>query len=343
MLIYNSTLSNGIEGYERWLAEVKKISGIKDATGVVFGWGLGSSIYAPYTACFLYGIDPQEYGNATNLLKNADIELDIKKSTDWILLGKGLARKLQVKSGDRVKIITAGGSLTPLGVVPLPRTFRFSGTFETGIWQSNETWALIPRDRAQKMFNMKNRVNVIQASVYDIENAAKVAKIINEKYGDALLAVDWSSMNREFYSALKLEKLLLFLTLGLIVGVAALNIVSTMVVIVVQKKKSIGILRSMGADRCGIMFTFILQGIVVGLLGIILGLIFGISLSVVLDSLRIIRLDPQIYPIEYIRFKVEFIDCLWVVILAFLISLIATIYPSYRASRLKPAESLRYE
>jgi lipoprotein-releasing system permease protein len=157
------------------------------------------------------------------------------------------------------------------------------------------------------------------------------------------MALDWSDMNRGFYSALKLEKLVLFLTLGLIVLVASLNIISTLIVLVVQKRKSIGILRAMGADERGIMTTFILQGIAIGVIGTVIGLLLGIGLSVALDYFQLIRLDPQVYPIEFVRFKVVFLDCLWVVILALAISFVATIYPAKRASRLKPAENLRNE
>ena len=313
------------------------------ASGVVFGWGLLSSSFAPYTAGFIYGIDPESYRNVTGLLANADIKISLGEHENWILLANGLARKLQVKPGEHVRLVTAGGSLTPVGLMPVPRTFIVAGTFDTGIWQSGETWAFISRTKAQRMFQMKDRVNVIQAGVKDLNRAHEVAAKINNIFEKRLMALDWSDMNRGFYSALKLEKLVLFLTLGLIVLVASLNIISTLIVLVVQKRKSIGILRAMGADERGIMTTFIIQGIVIGIIGTLAGLIIGIGLSVALDHFQLIRLDPQVYPIEFIRFKVVFLDCLWVVILALAISFVATIYPARRASRLKPAENLRNE
>ncbi|MBN2134449.1 MAG: ABC transporter permease [Acidobacteria bacterium] len=343
ILIYDAGYSNGIPDYETVTKELIEKTDIIAASGVVFGWGLLSSSFAPYTAGFIYGIEPESYRNVTGLLANADIKISLKDDDNWILLANGLARKLQVKTGEHVRLVTAGGSLTPVGLMPVPRTFIVAGTFDTGIWQSGETWAFISRTKAQRMFQMKDRVNVIQAGVKDLNNAHKVAAEINKIFEKRLMALDWSDMNRGFYSALKLEKLVLFLTLGLIVLVASLNIISTLIVLVVQKRKSIGILRAMGADERGIMTTFILQGIVIGVIGTVIGLIIGIGLSVALDHFQLIRLDPQVYPIEFIRFKVVFLDCLWVVILALAISFVATIYPARRASRLKPAENLRNE
>lgn len=343
LLVYDAGYAGGIEGYDELITELEADSDIEAASGVVFGWGLVNSARAPYTAGFIYGVEPEEYKNVTGLLENAEISLNLAETKNWILLAKGLARKLQVIPGDRVKIVTAGGSLTPFGVVPIPRYFSVAGTFETGMWQSGETWAFIPRAKAQRMFNFRERVNIIQARVKDLNRAGETAIKINNKYPNRLLALDWSVVNSGFYSALKLEKLVLFLTLGLIVAVASLNIISTLVVMVVQKQKSIGVLRAMGANRHGIMTTFMLQGIIIGLIGTVIGMVFGVGLSMILDHFQLIRLDPQVYPIEFIRFKVQVLDCLWVVILALSISFVATLYPAYRASRLKPAENLRNE
>jgi lipoprotein-releasing system permease protein len=343
ILIYDRTYSDGIMNYRKFQSEIEEIPEIEATTGVVFGWGLANSSSSRYTAAFVYGVDPDEFGKVTKLLDNAEIKLDLKSRDNWILLAKGLARKLRVKAGEPVKVITAGGTMTPIGFVPVPRSFIVAGTFETGMWQSGETWSFINRSKAQKMFRIEDRVNVIQASVKDLEMADEAAKKINERFQYQLTAYDWSEVNRGFYSALKLEKLILFLTLGLIVVVASLNIISTLVVLVVEKHKSIGILRAMGADKHGIMITFIMQGLIIGIIGTAIGLAGGIALSVLLDSFQLIRLDPAVYPIEYVRFKVEFFDCLWVVILALSISFLSTIYPARRASRMKPADSLRNE
>ncbi len=343
VLVYDSGYNDGIANFDKYVKELESDKRVSAASGVVFGWGLSSSSRAKYTASFIYGVVPEEIKKVTRLLQNAELNDDLMKHKNWILLAKGLARKLQVIPGDRIKVVTAGGSLTPLGVVPVPRSFVVAGTFETGIWQSTETWAFVQRKKAQRMFNLRDRVNIIQLRLNDLNKAAEVSLDINKKYPEKLIALDWASVNKGFYSALKLEKLILFLTLGLIVAVASLNIISTLVVIVVQKQKSIGILRAMGADSRGIMITFIMQGLIIGLIGTVAGLILGTGLSMALDHFQLIRLDPSVYPIEYIRFKVEFLDCLWVVTLAMMISFLATIYPAYRASKLRPAENLRNE
>jgi len=343
ILIYDRTFSDGIMNYEKFREEIESIPEIEATSGVIFGWGLANSSSSRYTAAFIYGVDKEEFGKVTGLMENAEIKIDLNSMDNWILLAKGLARKLQVRAGEPVKLITAGGTMTPIGFVPVPRSFVLAGTFETGMWQSGETWSFIDRDKAQKMFRLKGRVNVIQARVKDLETAEEVAKKINDKFQYQLMAYDWAAVNRGFYSALKLEKLVLFLTLGLIVLVASLNIISTLVVLVVEKHKSIGILRAMGADKQGIMITFIMQGLIIGFIGTVIGLISGISLSVLLDSFQLIRLDPTVYPIEFVRFKVEFLDCLWVVILALSISFFSTIYPALRASRMRPADILRNE
>jgi lipoprotein-releasing system permease protein len=343
LLIYDSFYTEGIPDFKQLQKEIETVPRVKATAGVVFGWGLIKSKQSSFTAAFIYGVEISEISKINNIMQDARMDRKILKEDNWILLAAGLARKLHINNGDLVKVVTAGGALSPMGMIPVPRHFKVAGTFQTGMWQSEESWCYIPRAKAQKLFNMPERVNVIQASVSNVDEAADVAKEINKRYSDRIMAYDWAAINKSFYSALKLEKLILFMTLGLIVLVASLNIISTLVVLVVEKRKSIGVLRAMGADRRGVMLTFILQGLIIGLIGTILGLILGIGMSLVLDHFQLIQLDPSVYPIKFVRFKVEFGDCLWVVILALSISLLATLYPSYRASRMNPAENLRNE
>jgi lipoprotein-releasing system permease protein len=343
LLIYDTFYTEGIPDYGKLQKEIESVPRITATAGVIFGWGLMKSKQSSFTAAFIYGVEINEIRKINNIIENTKIDRRLLNDENWILLAAGLARKLHIKNGDPVKVVTAGGALSPMGMIPVPRHFIVAGTFQTGMWQSEESWCYIPRAKAQKLFNMPGRVNVIQASVRNIDEAADVAKEINKRYSDRIMAYDWASINKSFYSALKLEKLILFMTLGLIVLVASLNIISTLVVLVVEKRKSIGVLRAMGADRRGIMLTFILQGLIIGLIGTMLGLILGIGMSLVLDHFQLIQLDPSVYPIKFVRFKVEFNDCLLVVILALSISLLATLYPSYRASRMNPAENLRNE
>lgn len=343
LLIYDTFYTEGIPDYGKLQREIESVPGVKSTAGVIFGWGLVKSKQSSFTAAFIYGVEVGEIRKVNHILQNAKVDRSLMNNGDWILLASGLARKLHIKNGDVIKVVTAGGALSPMGMIPVPRYFNVAGTFETGMWQSEESWCYIPRAKAQKLFNMPGKVNVIQATVNDIDKAAGVANEINKRFPDRIMAYDWASINKGFYSALKLEKLILFMTLGLIVMVASLNIISTLVVLVVEKRKSIGVLRAMGADKRGIMITFIMQGLIIGLIGTVIGLIMGIGLSVVLDQFQLIQLDPSVYPIKFIRFKVEFMDCLWVVILALSISLLATLYPSYRASRMNPAENLRNE
>jgi lipoprotein-releasing system permease protein len=343
LLIYDTFYTEGIPNYSQLQKEISKVPRVKATAGVVFGWGLVKSKTSSFSAAFIYGVEINEIKKINNMIQNAKIDKSLFQEENWILVAAGLARKLHIKNGDLMKIVTAGGALSPMGMIPVPRHFKVAGTFETGMWQSEESWCYIPRGKAQKLFNMLGKVNVIQASISNVDEAADVAREINEKFSDKVMAYDWASINKSFYSALKLEKLILFMTLGLIVMVASLNIISTLVVLVVEKRKSIGVLRAMGADKRGIMLTFILQGLIIGLIGTVIGLIMGIGLSLILDHFQLIQLDPSIYPIKFIRFKVEFYDCLWVVILALSISLVATLYPSYKASRMHPAENLRNE
>lgn len=343
LLIYDTFYTEGIPDYQQLQKEIESVPRIKATAGVVFGWGLIKSKQSSFTAAFIYGVEINEICKINNIIEDSKVDRRLLNDENWILLAAGLARKLHIKNGDLVKVVTAGGALSPIGMIPVPRHFKVAGTFQTGMWQSEESWCYISRTKAQKLFNMPGRVNVIQASVSNVDEAADVAKAINKRYSDRIMAYDWASINKSFYSALKLEKLILFMTLGLIVLVASLNIISTLVVLVVEKRKSIGVLRAMGADRRGIMLTFILQGLIIGLIGTMLGLILGIGMSLALDHFQLIQLDPSVYPIKFVRFKVEFDDCLWVVILALSISLLATLYPSYRASRMNPAENLRNE
>jgi len=261
-----------------------------------------------------------------------------------VILGSDLATRLLVRVGDGVRLITpAPWMLTPLGIGIATREFRVVGIFEAGMFEYDNTWALIDLEQAQDLFNMGSTVSLVEMKVEDIFATPQVMESVRESLGEGYFVMDWREMNRVFFSALRLERLAMFVTISLIVMVAALNIVATLVLLVMEKNRDIGILLSMGATRRAILWIFMLQGLIIGLLGTVCGLVLGISLSWILDTYQLISLPEQVYYLSHVPFLLVPADFIVVGLLAVAVSFLATIYPAWRASRLDPVEALRHE
>lgn len=265
-------------------------------------------------------------------------------SPPGIVIGRGLADTMLVGVGDRVRLLIASPYLmTPFGSGFRPRTYRVTGIFEAGMYEYDNTWALIDLAEAQDLFELGDVASVIQVRVEDIYATGAVMESIEGRLGEGYFLTDWQEMNRVFFSALELERLAMFITISLIVMVAALNIVATLVLMVMEKQRDIGILLSMGASRRGVLYTFVIQGLTIGIVGTVLGLILGIGVSVLCDTYRLIGLPEQVYYLSYLPFTVRPVDFSVVALTAVGISFLATLYPAWRASRLDPVAALRYE
>jgi lipoprotein-releasing system permease protein len=299
------------------------------------------------------GIDPLRETAITELANKVKIgRLDSLRSTEFgIVLGSDLARALGVRMGEKVMLIAPQGSITPAGMMPRLKQFRVVGIFEIGMAPYDNSLALINIVDAQKLFQLGDAVTGISTKLRDIDKAPDVAGELQQQLPQGLYANDWTHQNSNYFSAVKMEKKMMFIILSLIVAVAAFNIVSTLVMAVTDKQADIAILRTLGASPASIMKIFIVQGVVIGLIGTLMGSIGGIllalNLNVVVPFIEhlfgVQFLAKDVYYISELPSDLRYHEVILVSGLSFLISLIATLYPSYRASKTQPAEALRYE
>jgi lipoprotein-releasing system permease protein len=261
-----------------------------------------------------------------------------------IMIGKEMARALGVKIGDRIKVIYLMGRLTPLGMAPSEKSFRIGAIFESGLFDIDSNWAYVHIDSARRLFSFPpGSASFLQFKTDNLDTVNPIADEIRTKAGPGFITTTWSEINKPLFSALKLEKIILFLTIGLIVLVASLNIVTTLIMMVLEKQGDIAILTAMGATAKTIHKVFIFQGLIIGVIGTILGDVLGIAISWALDHYRLIRLEAEIYSIPYVPFHIRIWDVAIVSATAVLISFLATIYPARNAAKLDPVEVLRYE
>lgn len=260
-----------------------------------------------------------------------------------IVLGSGLVRQTGMMMDSIVTVISPQGELTPYGPVPSYHKFRVAGVFESGFFELDAHWAVASLEQTQRVLAVDDVVNSIELRLEDIYRAPEVAAAAEQIIGNDLAATTWMEQNRQLLSAFKMERVVTVITIGLIEMVAALNILITLIMMVMEKHRDIAILMSMGSRREQIRNIFILQGVMIGVVGSAIGLALGYTLSYLADTYRWVSLDPEVYSLAYVPFEPRWIDALWVPAAAILVSFLATVYPARSATRVAPAEALRYE
>ncbi|MEW6502155.1 MAG: lipoprotein-releasing ABC transporter permease subunit [Thermodesulfobacteriota bacterium] len=340
-------LGGSLADHQRVAATIGRIPGVVGVTPYIYSQTMLTG-GAGGTGAVLRGLDPASAGKVLDIDRHmvAGSVVSLSPVGDQgipgIILGKELANQLQVTVGDRVKLISAAGPLTPMGVLPKIKACRVTGIFDTGMYEYDSSLAYVNLATAQGFFDLGDTVHGLEVKVADIDQAAEIAGRIEQALGPGYLAKDWMRMNRNIFSALKLEKTALSVIMTLVVLVAAFNIVSTLIMVVMEKTKDIAILKSMGATSGSIMRIFMYEGLVIGLSGTVLGIAGGLTLCEILSRYQFIKL-PEVYPVSTLPVKVLPLDVGLIACAAVLITFLATLYPSYQAARIDPAVALRYE
>jgi lipoprotein-releasing system permease protein len=336
-----------IENYDLSLDQVMTVEGVTGATPYLYAQTLLSGVSGG-SGIVLRGIDPQTAKQVISLgdqMIAGSID-DLTNGKDEripsIILGKQLADDLRVGLGGKVRLISPSGPLTPMGVIPKIKTCRVVGMFESGMYEYDSSLAYMAISAVQNFLETGDIVHGIEVTVEKqlLNKADRVAAAIVEKLGPGTIARDWMAMNRNLFAAFKLEKIGMFICVALIILVAALNIISALIMMVMEKSRDIAILKSMGATSRSVMKIFFLQGLVISLTGTVLGVIGGLGLCELLSRYQFIELPSNVYPMTTLPIKVLPADVTFIAICSIIISLSATIYPSWQASRVKPAEVL---
>ena len=260
-----------------------------------------------------------------------------------IILGKDMADNLGATVGSVVLVTSPQGELTPFGMVPKYMRFRVVGIFNSGFYDYDTSWAYTGLADAQRLFGLGDLISVIEFKIDDIYRAPEIGREIEDAAGHGFMTANWMEQNRALFHALRLERLVTFITIGLIVFVAALNIVISLIMMVMEKTKDIAVLMSMGTRRGQIRRLFMAQGVLIGFFGTAIGLTVGYALSWFGQHYHLVTLNPEVYSINYVPFSPRILDGVLVAAVAVGISFIATLYPSWSAARVLPAEALRYE
>jgi len=294
------------------------------------------------------GIDPETEGKVTSLEKNT-IEGSIReleapgKKLPGIVIGVDLARKFGAALGDTITMVNPIGEETAMGMVPKMRKFELVGTFDAGMYDYNTSFAYVSLPEAQKFFDMPGRVSGIEARVDEIYKADRIADEIRAAVGYPYYTRNWIEMNKNFFSALKLEKIGMSLILVVIIIVASFNIIGTLTMIVMEKNREIAILKSMGASSGSIMRIFMFAGLVIGSVGTTLGALIGYGAVAVITRTGVITLPKDVYQVGHLPLSITGLDILFICMMALGISFLATLYPSWQAAKQDPVEVLRYE
>jgi lipoprotein-releasing system permease protein len=330
---------------------VNKVSGVRLAAPVVDGQALASS---PFNASgvLVRGIRAGDLDNITSIAKN------IKQGTlegfdegQGVAIGRRLADQLSIHAGDNITLVAPRGAVTPIGTMPRIKPYKVAAVFEIGMSENDSTMVFMPLKEAQAYFNRANDVTAIEIYTVNPDRIEQYRKAVTEAAGRPIYLVDWRQRNSTFFNALQVERNVMFLILTLIVLVAALNIISGLIMLVKDKGSDIAILRTMGASQGAIMRVFLITGAAIGVVGTLTGLVVGLIVCLNIESIRQFLswltntelFSPELYFLSKLPAEIDVGETVAVVVMALTLSFLATLYPSWRAARLDPVEALRYE
>lgn len=335
----------GITDYRAEIAKLRAVPGVIGAAPAVLGKAMISGLTDGFVG--VKGIDASMEASVTDIgtaITDGSLQGMTPTGDDLpgIVLGKDLANDIGAKVGETVRLLTTSGSLSPMGVMPRQRRFTVVGLFRMGLFEVDAGTGFVDLDRGMLLAGT-DRVEHIELKVANVYDAPRIADEIANEFGADYVTQDWTDINQQLYSALLLEKIGMGIGIGLIVAVAALNIVASLILLVMEKTRDIAILKTMGASSKSITLIFLLQGTIIGVIGTIIGAAGGATLSYFLDRYRVITIPSDVYQVSYLPFKLLPGDFAAVVIGAVLVCFLATLYPSRQAARLDPAQALRYE
>jgi lipoprotein-releasing system permease protein len=343
-----TSLRGGIGEYQELADEAKKVPGVTGVTPFVYSEVMLST-RTGVKGVVLRGIDPSTSGSVLSLSKDM-VSGDVNRLNDngdfpGIIIGSELAKRLGLTEGSLVNLLSPSGRSSSAGFTPKVRRFVVAGVFRTGMFEYDSSMGYVSIPAARQLLGFKGDVvSGLEISVDDVYNVKKISSDLRERVSSFTVYVrNWQEMNANLFAALELEKTAMFIILAMIVLVGSFSIVTTLVMLVIQKTKDIAVLMSLGADKRSIRNIFMLQGTFIGFAGTFFGFLIGVPLSLLLKEYQFIKLPSNVYPVDYLPVRLEALDLFTIGAAAFLLCFVATIYPARRAAALSPSEALRYE
>jgi lipoprotein-releasing system permease protein len=335
--------SEGLENYLEIAGKVQAEKGVVSVTPVVYSEVIITGLKTK--GALLKGIDfARELPASAWLQKLEAGQIPAPGGErEGLLLGRELAFEIGAQPGDIVDVVTASSNLSPMGLLPKRKRFQVTGVFNTGLYEFDATTALVSLATAQKLFGLEGRVSFLQVKIRNIFEAPEIAQRIKAELPPTVYLTTWMDLNRNLFSALKLEKNIMFLTITLIVIVAALNIIATLILMVMEKTRDIGILMAMGATPLNIKRVFFYQGALIGVLGTGLGVVLGLAWCWLANTFQLIKVPVDIYQISFVPFRLRYVDLLAIIGVTLAISFVSTLFPARRAAKVDPVVALKYE
>ena len=343
-----TSIRGGINDYREMAGAASSVKGVTGVTPFIYSEVMLSTRNG-VKGVVLRGIDPGTSDSVLSLSKDmisGDIaNLEVNGDAPGIIVGAELARRLGLSQGSEVNLLSPSGRSGSAGFTPKIRRFVVAGVFRTGMFEYDSTLGYVTIPAARKLLGFKGDiVSGLEISVDDVYNVAAISEAIKQKVGSFTVYVrHWQEMNANLFAALELEKTAMFIILAMIVLVGSFSIVTTLVMLVIQKTKDIAVLMSVGADTASIRRIFMLQGTFIGATGTAIGFLIGVPLSLLLKKYQFIKLPSNVYPVDYLPVRLEFMDMAAIGVAAFMLCFLATIYPARRAAALSPSDALRYE